>query len=154
MKECIFKAMLSAYLDGELSEHDSERLRLHLEQCEDCRSELESLRSANNLLKGLPDIEPSQDFERSFWLKTQRYNVKKTWMSHVLRLLSSRQSYAAAAGIALLIGGYLFLSTGIFPPSTDDIQIATNLGLLKEFEIVSRLDLLENLDVIMEFGEK
>jgi predicted anti-sigma-YlaC factor YlaD len=38
------EAMLSGYLDGELTQGDQQRVRLHLEACDDCRNVIDELR--------------------------------------------------------------------------------------------------------------
>lgn len=57
------QAYLSAYLDGELSGHESIVVRDHLGRCPDCRAEEQQLRSLKHLLQGLPTYQPSPDFE-------------------------------------------------------------------------------------------
>jgi anti-sigma factor RsiW len=37
--------LLSGYLDGELTQGDAQRVRLHLEECPDCRRTLEEIRN-------------------------------------------------------------------------------------------------------------
>ena len=44
---------LSAYLDGELSPQEADAVRAHLESCEDCAAEAESLRSTVRLVRSL-----------------------------------------------------------------------------------------------------
>lgn len=46
--------LLSAYLDGELTDDEKTRLDSHLSACESCRLDLESLRGAKRLLAGAP----------------------------------------------------------------------------------------------------
>lgn len=38
------QAMLSGYLDGELTQSDKQRVRLHLEDCAECTNEIDALR--------------------------------------------------------------------------------------------------------------
>lgn len=39
------EVLLSGYLDGELTQGDSQRVRLHLEHCADCRTMIEQLKT-------------------------------------------------------------------------------------------------------------
>jgi len=48
---------LSAYLDGELDPAGAAELESHLEGCESCRSELESLRSTVELVRSVPRVQ-------------------------------------------------------------------------------------------------
>jgi anti-sigma factor RsiW len=50
---------LSAFLDDELGERDALAVTRHLARCEDCRDELEDLRSTRAALRSLPQVEPS-----------------------------------------------------------------------------------------------
>ena len=54
---------LSAYLDGELGGQESLELRDHLGQCSHCQAEEQQLRKLKQLLRGLPQYQPSTDFE-------------------------------------------------------------------------------------------
>lgn len=53
---------LSAYVDGELSKKEAQRLEGHLETCERCQLELNGLRSAIEALRGLPEVAPQRSF--------------------------------------------------------------------------------------------
>ena len=48
---------LSAYLDGELSPQEADAIRAHLESCEDCAAEAESLRSTVRLVRSLERVQ-------------------------------------------------------------------------------------------------
>jgi anti-sigma factor RsiW len=59
--ELEIKRMLSAYLDGELTQADRQRVRLHLETSEECRRELKELEAVKHLTAQLefrnpPDV--------------------------------------------------------------------------------------------------
>jgi anti-sigma factor RsiW len=56
-------ANLSAYLDRELSREEMLDIRGHLSDCERCREEEASLNSLKQLLRDVPSVEPSSDFE-------------------------------------------------------------------------------------------
>jgi anti-sigma factor RsiW len=64
--------LLSDYLDGELSAESASELEQHLERCEECRLELESLRETLAVLGGLKPAEPSQDFLQKVNRKVRR----------------------------------------------------------------------------------
>ncbi|MGI9262454.1 MAG: anti-sigma factor family protein [Woeseiaceae bacterium] len=40
--------LLSGYVDGELTQQESQRVRLHIDQCETCKRELEEIRQVRN----------------------------------------------------------------------------------------------------------
>jgi len=57
------KELLSAFLDGELTEEESSAVRAHLERCPDCRKEIEAFRKVSALYRDLEDPEPPADLE-------------------------------------------------------------------------------------------
>jgi len=63
---------LSDYLDGELSGESVTELEQHLEGCEECQAELESLRSTLSVLGGLKPVKPSEDFLQQVNQKLRR----------------------------------------------------------------------------------
>jgi hypothetical protein len=56
------RELLSAYIDGALSQHDGLTLEAHLAACEACRAELEGLRAASAALRGLPSVAAPRSF--------------------------------------------------------------------------------------------
>ena len=53
---------LSAYLDGEVSPEEAERIEGHINECEECRHELASLRQTSHLLQQLPALPVPRSF--------------------------------------------------------------------------------------------
>jgi anti-sigma factor RsiW len=53
--------MLSAYLDGELTQSDHQRVQLHLETSEEMKRELDELAAVKNMTAGLRFHTPSDD---------------------------------------------------------------------------------------------
>jgi len=64
--------LLSDYLDGELSDESISELEQHLESCDECQSELESLGDTLSVLKGLKPADPSPDFLQQVTKKVRR----------------------------------------------------------------------------------
>lgn len=50
---------LSALLDDELDERAALEVTRHLQRCDDCRAELEALRTTRSALRSLPPVTPS-----------------------------------------------------------------------------------------------
>lgn len=67
------KNLLSAFLDGELTQAGHQRVRIHLEDCEECRAELQQLRELKNLTGSLEFVDPPEDKMREF---EQRLSVQ------------------------------------------------------------------------------
>ena len=57
--------LLSAYIDGEVTESEAARVEEHLSGCEECRPELDSLRSTVGLLRQLPELELPRSYTLS-----------------------------------------------------------------------------------------
>lgn len=64
--------LLSDYLDEELSGETLVELEQHLESCDECQAELESLRDTVSVLGGLKPAEPSPDFLQQVNQKLRR----------------------------------------------------------------------------------
>lgn len=61
--ECTkIKGLFSLYIDGQLSPSDVERVERHIEECNACRRELESLRAVVGLLHRVPMVSPRRSF--------------------------------------------------------------------------------------------
>lgn len=53
--------MLSAYVDRELTQADSQRVRIHLEDCAQCRQALQQLRGLQRLTAEMKFTDPPED---------------------------------------------------------------------------------------------
>jgi len=122
------KENLSAYLDGELEPAVEKALGTHLEGCEDCRAELESLRSTAALVKSLPRIKaPAILKERVLAAaKPRRASYR---FPNALALLT------AAALVLVAVVAVFMLSTPE-PPLTSETAVApkpeADAGLARE----------------------
>ena len=57
------RALLSSYVDGEVSAADARRVEEHASACSECRDELESLTATVELVRALPDLDLPRSFE-------------------------------------------------------------------------------------------
>lgn len=89
-------SLLSAYLDGELAEEDSEAVRVHLERCPHCRAEHQSLLETKQVLAALGRRTPRADLERL--LQTEVSEVARQVANYPI----SPRTFAAA--LLTLIG--------------------------------------------------
>ena len=116
------RELLSAYIDGEVSEAEAAQVDEHLEQCDECRAEFDSLSSTVNLLIALPQL----DLPRSFVLTEEPAPVRAAfsfvWPTRVAA------GMAAAFLLALLLGdfaGFITQSSSIGPTfESDQVQPA------------------------------
>ena len=72
------RALLSAYLDGELHGTRLLEMKLHLSACESCRNELKELRLVSDLLQAAPDPEfmPAGRFASNLMLTLPRRTMR------------------------------------------------------------------------------
>ena len=72
------RALLSAYLDGELHGTRLLEMKLHLSACESCRNELKELRRVSDLLQAAPDPEfmPAGRFASNLMLTLPRRTMR------------------------------------------------------------------------------
>ena len=54
--------LLSALLDGALTQHEEEGVRAHLDECAECRRELQYVSEARTLVRDLPPVDPPFGF--------------------------------------------------------------------------------------------
>ena len=152
-KHC--KAMWKPFLSGQLQGEAVRQMRDHVLSCPGCRSRLR----AEDLVEILPfldeSIEPTEDFSPRFYaqLASRRRPIhasvapKRSWMPRWAWSL-------AAAGVVLfvVVAGVYNRPSGPRTPDTPaalyTIEMAENLGLLKDMALIEDLDFFEDLDVI------
>jgi len=152
--KCSYQPFLSEFMDNELPEQRTKEIREHIQTCEPCRNETALIRQIEDSMKDLPEIEPSTDFDRSFWKKINAIeDKKKRWSISNLSFFNYRP-YAAATLIAMLIAGFAFFYKAHKISKAEEIIIAEHLELLKDFQTINHMDLLENWEEIMHNHEK
>ncbi len=94
--------LIPLYVDQMLSEEETDIVNRHLEICEDCKKELDFMKSMQKTAAALPDIEPSCDFHKNLMEKAQRtQRAKKARKFIILRRAGA--GVAAAAVVALCV---------------------------------------------------
>ncbi len=104
-KHTKLRALLSSYLDGEVSEAEARDLERHLETCASCRSELEGLRATVGLLRQLPQLAVPRSFRLRETPDSTRAGPSWAWPTRLAA------SMAALLLIALLAGDAIGLFT-------------------------------------------
>ncbi len=152
-RQCEYQALLSAFIDSELSLEEAAKVQSHLETCKYCRSQWQALENTDKFLQKLEEIEPTRDFETTFWEKVDDIEDKKRKWSFLNILFSGWRPYAATAAVLVFVIALMlsFRSSGYTP---EDMIIADHLELFQDLEVIDRLDLLENIDIIMMLEEK
>jgi anti-sigma factor RsiW len=80
--------LFSEYLDGELPAEQAAELEAHLEKCETCREELETLRKTLRGLAGLPPVPPPDQFARKVQQRIRRrsrgrFFGQESWLTRI-----------------------------------------------------------------------
>ena len=92
------KDLLSAYIDGQVSESEAIRVEEHLSGCDECRRELGTLRATVELLGQLPEIAP----QRAYTLSAPPEPAGRGWP--VAWTARAATSLAGLLVVALLLG--------------------------------------------------
>ncbi len=127
------RQMLSAYLDGELVQADDQRVRIHLEDCADCKEELRQLKTLQQAASTTRFARPTEvEMEQS----EKRMSVRAPRL---------------AGWVLLLVGAVLWVGYGIYMFITNPVELtlgnliagATVIGFALLFISVLQQRLLE-----------
>ena len=148
---------LIPYMRDELAAHERASVAYHLEECAECRDLKDSLAHLSTDLAG--------------WIEQMPVPNSSVYRAQLARKLAARMAeprlwrprlawVSLAAAGACAVGLILTLSIHNRPvmPSVEQIVTATEIsdagiGLLRDYPVVSHLDLLENYDVIEHLNE-
>lgn len=103
--------LLSALLDGELTDHEEVRIAEHLETCSVCREELDDLNAARTALRSLPVVEMPPGLGQS-----------GENLAEVLPLTRRPPVWIAAAAAAIL-ALFVGVATILAPPTTLELRL-------------------------------
>jgi hypothetical protein len=95
--------MLSEYIDNSLNSEDKSFIERHLETCEACSKELESLRMTVQLLHRVPEV----SVPRSFTVTVPEPRRESAFGPSSLRWLRPATAIVAVALVVLLMGDFL-----------------------------------------------
>ena len=126
-----------AYVDGRLKESERLEMEKHLSTCDACRVRVNEFRAVNVLLDELPMIEPSAAFDVRVRARVAAEPVKQGWWAWFAP--SPRVAFAAS----LLLLATVWVASR---PSEHQLTAAD------EAQINQDLPVLENFDVLSEFG--
>lgn len=102
------EVLLSAYLDGELTPQERDRVNEHLLTCQNCRLGLESLRGAKRLLTGAPRRVMPPDLIDA--LETRF--LRPSWPRRLGTWLGRPQLWAPAGAMAAVLTIGLWFGAG------------------------------------------
>lgn len=150
---CQDETLLSAFIDGELSQAEVQSVTRHLESCSACRKKLSELSAADGLIQGLAPIVPSAGFDRTFWGKVA--DLEEGQQSHWWkRFLRPAWRPALATGLAAGLVAGLFFITGLDKGvSPEDQFVAENVEFLNDYDLIRDLEILQNWEVLEAMKE-
>ncbi len=151
---CKNESLLSALLDGELSEADTLALRRHLQSCEACAQQLAEMAAADEAVHEMETLEPSADFERSFWRKVARWEKRQEARGWTRFLRPTWRPALAAGVVAGLVAGVFILAGPGQGISPDDRFVAENMEFLNDYELIHNLEILENWEALEAMKER
>lgn len=105
------RAMLDAYIDGELSAEETRALRDHAAACEDCKRELEAAELLRDALAHMDDDVSVPLEAQAAWRKAVRAEAGKRSKKRALRVV-----YGLAAALVVAIGCTAVLRSDALKP--------------------------------------
>ena len=124
-----FLEMLSDYLDGELPEAERIALEAHLQSCDSCTEELESLRATVQMLRRMPEVEAP----RSFRIAPSAVTTPTLPPERPVFLWAMRVSTAlAVVAFTVMVAGNV---TGLFEGGGGDGEQASDSPAASESEL-------------------
>lgn len=107
------RAMLDAYIDGELSAEEMRALRDHAAACEDCRNELEAAELVRDALAHMDDDVTVPLEAQAAWRNAVRAEAGKRSRKRMLRVV-----YGLAAALVVAIGCTAVLRSDALNPQS------------------------------------
>jgi anti-sigma factor RsiW len=139
------ESRILAYVDGRLKASEQREMETHLAECVACRMRVSEFRAVTNLLDELPMIEPSGAFDARVRARVAAEPVKQSWWAW----LAPSPRVAFAASMLLLatvwIGARPGSTPSLNPPAVDADQIATDLPVLENYDVLSNFEPLSDL---------
>jgi len=100
------KKILLDYLEDNINSNDRTEIENHIENCENCSSQLEQFKTLNELVINTNKVESSQSFKNEFFdsLENNNLNISKSFF----QFDSIKNSLKIAASVLLFICGTIF----------------------------------------------
>lgn len=144
---------LIPFLRGELTAADHDRVAAHVEACPECRRATEESRAVLAALAARQTAPPPVDWGRYQAELRARAGARarRRWWARPVPTLAT----AAMVTVVVLVGvrGLQRMTNERRPPDVvamEETALGAQLPLLREYRVVERLDMLEDLDVIRQ----
>ena len=146
---------LSAFQDGELPRQAADELQQHLEQCSACAAQAERLAQALAAVDALPLLAPSEGFDAALAHKLEQAAAaapsqqrRPSWWGYISWLWQRPALTVVAAGSCAALLAVVLLRDPPPPPndrSVPEMELAKNLPLLRDYDLVARLETLQQV---------
>ena len=114
--ECDFKKKLNAYIAGELSEMEHNKVREHISSCHLCQNEIRTLQQVENFLSQYTDEEVPAGLNEKI--------LNSVFKSRTNPFMRKVISFSIAASVLISFMAGILLSSGLYADSSDsDITI-------------------------------
>lgn len=131
------------YVDGRLKENERLEMEKHLAACAACQLRVNQFRAVSGFLDELPEIEPSAAFDVRVRARVAAEPVKQSWWAW----FTPSPRVALVASILLL--ATVWIGSRPFEPgpltASDEAQINQNMPLLENFDVLSEFGALTEL---------
>ena len=104
---CKDESLLSALMDEALPAKHAAAVRRHMESCAVCRQRFEALQHTDAMLRDMEPLEPSPEFEQTFWRKVAELGENRPQRSWLRFLLSGWRPLLATGVMAGLMAAIL-----------------------------------------------
>jgi anti-sigma factor RsiW len=130
------------YVDGRLKVSEQREVEAHIAACPVCRVRVNEFRAVAGLLDELPQIEPSGAFDARVRARVAAEPARRSWWAW----LAPSPRVAFAASMLLLATIWIGSRPPVVTPSfEDEKQIANDLPVLENFDVLSSFEPLNDL---------
>jgi anti-sigma factor RsiW len=141
---------LIAYLDGRLASAERSEMEEHLANCPTCRARAEEFRGIWRVMDELPSIEPSFGFDARV-RQHLAAEPSQGWFAWFVP--QARLAFAAVLLLALTVWVAKRPTSnpspaegpGVTAASEQDFNAIKNLGVLENYDVVTKMDVLSEL---------
>ncbi|HYL63034.1 MAG TPA: zf-HC2 domain-containing protein [Candidatus Methylomirabilis sp.] len=127
------------YVEGRLKESERLEVEKHVSACAACRLRVNEFRAVSGFLEELPEIEPSAAFDVRVRARVAAEPVKQNWWAWFA--LSPRVALAAS----LLLLAMVWVGSRPQFTAQDEAQINQNLTVLENYDVLSEFGALTDL---------
>jgi anti-sigma factor RsiW len=130
------------YVDGRLKVSEQREVEAHIAACPACRVRVNEFRAVAGLLDELPEIEPSGAFDARVRARVAAEPARRSWWAW----LAPSPRVAFAASMLLLATIWVGSRPTVVTPSVEDEnQVANDLPVLENFDVLSNFEPLNDL---------